>query len=94
MIGIYIDTPAFDVVTKDEAATFTDMLSNIGGTFGLLTGFFLIDKCCGHTLLYNCKVPYELCPEKEEIDNKHCQLELLLKIFYHMFPCFHVSMHF
>ena len=42
MIGIYIDTPAFDEVTKDVAATFTDRLSTIGGTFGLLTGFSLI----------------------------------------------------
>ena len=42
MIGIQIDTPAFDEVTKDVAATFTDQLSTIGGTFGLLTGFSLI----------------------------------------------------
>ena len=42
MIGIYIDTPAYDEVTKDVAATFTDKLSTVGGTFGLLTGFSLI----------------------------------------------------
>ena len=42
MIGIYIDTPAFDEVTKDVSSTFTDQLSTIGGTFGLLTGFSLI----------------------------------------------------
>ena len=42
MIGIYIDTHAFDEVTKDVAATFTDRLSTVGGTFGLLTGFSLI----------------------------------------------------
>ena len=42
IIGIYIDTPAFDEVTKDVASTFTDQLSTIGGTFGLLTGFSLI----------------------------------------------------
>ena len=41
MIGIYIDTPAFDQVTMDKSAT-TDILSTIGGTFGLLTGFSLI----------------------------------------------------
>ena len=41
-IGIYIDTPAFYEVTKDIPATFTDKLSTIGGTFGLLTGFSLI----------------------------------------------------
>ena len=42
MIGIYIDTPAFDEVTKDVSSTFTDQLSTIGGTFGLLTGFSII----------------------------------------------------
>ena len=42
MIGIYIDTPAFDEVTMDQASTFTDKLSTVGGTFGLLTGFSLI----------------------------------------------------
>ena len=42
IIGIYIDTPAFDVVTKDVAATFSDRLSAIGGTLGLLTGFSII----------------------------------------------------
>ena len=49
MIGIYIDTPAYDEVTKDRAATFTDMLSTVGGTFGLLTGFSLIS---GVEILY------------------------------------------
>ena len=42
MIGIYIDTPAYDEITKDVAATFIDRLSTVGGTFGLLTGFSLI----------------------------------------------------
>ena len=42
MIGIYIDTPAFDEITKDVSSSFTDQLSTIGGTFGLLTGFSLI----------------------------------------------------
>ena len=49
MIGIFIDTPAFDEVTKDVAATFTDRLSTVGGTFGLLTGFSLIS---GVEILY------------------------------------------
>ena len=42
MISIYIDTPAFDEVTKDRSYTFTDQLSTVRGTFGLLTGFSLI----------------------------------------------------
>ena len=42
LIKIYFDTPAFDVVTKDTSAKGVDMLSAIGGTMGLLTGFSLI----------------------------------------------------
>ena len=42
LVGIYIDTPAFDHVTKDRSAKFVDMLSAVGGTFGLLTGFSVI----------------------------------------------------
>ena len=36
------DTPTFDRITKDRAAKFVDMLSAIGGTMGLLTGFSII----------------------------------------------------
>ena len=32
----------FDKITKDRAAKFVDMLSAIGGTMGLLTGFSII----------------------------------------------------
>ena len=39
---MYFDTPTFDRITKDRAAKFTDMLSAIGGTMGLLTGFSII----------------------------------------------------
>ena len=39
---IYFDTPTFNKITKDRAAKFEDMLSAIGGTMGLLTGFSLI----------------------------------------------------
>ena len=46
---IYFDTPTFDRITKDRAAKFTDMLSAIGGTMGLLTGFSIIS---GVEILY------------------------------------------
>ena len=49
IIGIYIDTPAFDKVTKDVAATKNDMFSSIGGTLGLLTGFSILS---GVEILY------------------------------------------
>ena len=39
---IHFDTPAFERITKDRAAKFVDMLSAIGGTMGLLTGFSII----------------------------------------------------
>ena len=41
-VKIYFDTPTFDRITKDRAAEFVDMLSAIGGTMGLLTGFSII----------------------------------------------------
>ena len=42
LVQIYFDTPTFDRITKDKAAKFVDMLSAIGGTMGLLTGFSII----------------------------------------------------
>ena len=41
-VRIYFDTPTFDIITKDRSAKFGDMLSAIGGTMGLLTGFSII----------------------------------------------------
>ena len=41
-VRIYFQTPTFDRIEKDRAAKFVDMLSAIGGTMGLLTGFSII----------------------------------------------------
>ena len=41
-VRIFFDTPTFDRITKGRAAKFVDMLSAIGGTMGLLTGFSII----------------------------------------------------
>ena len=41
-VKIKFDTSTFDRVTKDQAAKFVDILSAIGGTMGLLTGFSII----------------------------------------------------
>ena len=41
-VKISFDTPKFEKITKDRAAKWTDMLSAIGGTMGLLTGFSII----------------------------------------------------
>ena len=48
-VRIYFDTPTFDRITKDRAAKFVDMLSAIGGTMGLLTGFSIVS---GVEILY------------------------------------------
>ena len=42
VVKILFDTPTINRITKDRAAKFVDMLSAIGGTMGLLTGFSLI----------------------------------------------------
>ena len=41
-VRIYFYATTFDRITKDSAAKFVDMLSAIGGTMGLLTGFSII----------------------------------------------------
>ena len=41
-VRIYFDATTFDRITKDRAAKFVDILSAIGGTMGLLTGFSII----------------------------------------------------
>ena len=41
-VKISFDTSTYDKITKDRAAKFVDMLSAIGGTMGLLTGFPII----------------------------------------------------
>ena len=41
-VRIYFYATMFDRITKDRAAKFLDMLSAIGGTMGLLTGFSII----------------------------------------------------
>ena len=48
-VRIYFDATTFDRITKDRAAKFVDMLSAIGGTMGLLTGFSIIS---GVEILY------------------------------------------
>ena len=41
-VKIYFETPKFEMITKDRSAKFSNMLSAIGGTMGLLTGFSII----------------------------------------------------
>ena len=53
-VRIYFDTPTFDRITKDRAAKPVDMLSAIGGTMGLLTGFSLISGV--EIIYFACKI--------------------------------------
>ena len=46
---IFFQATTIDRITKDRAAKFVDMLSAIGGTMGLLTGFSIIS---GVEILY------------------------------------------
>ena len=46
---ITFKTPKFEKITKDRSAKFVDILSAIGGTMGLLTGFSIIS---GVEILY------------------------------------------
>ena len=55
---IYFDTTTFEKVTKDSAAKFEDMLSAIGGTMGLLTGFSIISAV--EVVYFSLKVFFRL----------------------------------
>ena len=41
-VRIFLDSPTFDRIKKDKKAKMVDILSAIGGTMGLLTGFSII----------------------------------------------------
>ena len=68
MVRIYFDTPTFDRITKDRAAKFVDMLSAIGGTMGLLTGFSIISGV--EVLYFTSKVILDLIGKKLIIKKK------------------------
>ena len=58
-VRISFDTPSFDRITKDRAAKFTDMLSAIGGTMGLLTGFSIISGV--EIIYFAMKIAMRVC---------------------------------
>ena len=63
-VRIYFDTPTFDTITKDRAAKFVDMLSAIGGTMGLLTGFSIISAV--EIIYFATKIIINLVKNKEK----------------------------
>ena len=70
---IYFDTPTFDRIEKDRAAKFVDMLSAIGGTMGLLTGFSIISGVeilyLGSKIILNSLLKKKKVEQKLENDN-------------------------
>ena len=62
-VRIFFDTPTFDRITKDRAAKFEDMLSAIGGTMGLLTGFSIISGV--EILYFAAKIMWKLLQKKK-----------------------------
>ena len=65
-VRIFFDTPTFDRITKDRAAKFVDMLSAIGGTMGLLTGFSIISGV--EILYFATKIAFGLLKKKKNIE--------------------------
>ena len=57
-VRIYFDTPTFDRIAKDDAAKPVNVLSAIGGTMGLLTGFSLISAV--EILYFAVKIAFNL----------------------------------
>ena len=60
-VRIYFDSPTFDRIKKDKSAKIVDMLSAIGGTMGLLTGFSIISAV--EIIFYLAKF-FRFCPFK------------------------------
>ena len=58
-VRIFFDTPSFDRITKDRAAKFVDMVSEIGGTMGLLTGFSIISGV--EVIYFVTKIVIKVC---------------------------------
>ena len=67
-VRIYFDTPTFDRITKDRAAKFVDMLSAIGGTMGLLTGFSIISGV--EIIYFAAKIIYKIFRDKKIVNVK------------------------
>ena len=65
-VRIYLDSPTFDRIEMDRAAKFTDMLSAIGGTMGLLTGFSIISGV--EILYFATKIVWNILKKKRPIE--------------------------
>ena len=62
-VRIYFDATTFDIVTKDRAAKFVDMISAIGGTLGLFTGFSIMSAF--ELVYFGIKIVFEAFKTKK-----------------------------
>ena len=62
IVRIHFATTTFDRITKDNSAKFADMLSAIGGTMGLLTGFSIISGV--EIIYFMMKIFFDLIQKK------------------------------
>ena len=72
-VRIYFDATTFDVIEKDRAAKFVDIISAIGGTLGLFTGFSIISAV--EIIYFGIKIIYQAvktycCSKTEVMDMK------------------------
>ena len=74
-VRIYFDVTTFDRITKDRSAKFVDMLSAIGGTMGLLTGFSIISGV--EIVYFTLKIILQTM-KKTVADGKHAKKDLHL----------------
>ena len=68
-VRIHFYATTFDIITKDRAAKFVDMLSAIGGTMGLLTGFSIISGV--EIVYFGVKIILKILKEKLSTNKKH-----------------------
>ena len=61
-VRIYFDASTFDLITKDRASKFVDMMAAIGGTLGLFTGFSIISAV--EIVYFGLKIIFEILQEK------------------------------
>ena len=77
---IYLDTPTFDRIKKDTAAKFVDILSAIGGTTGLLSGFSII---CGVEILYfTFRIVWNIMRNKTYLKNNFLLFMMMLRLYF------------
>ena len=69
LVRIYFDVTTFDRVTEDRAAKFVDMLSTIGGTMGLLTGFSIISGV--EVFYFGVKIILKILKDRIDLTKKN-----------------------